>query len=66
MTVSTDPATDPELACHTPQFAPEADAVRDTATPAQAARRRRDLTDRTLLLGERHVSCVRTVTPTRR
>ncbi|MEV7211299.1 MULTISPECIES: NAD-dependent succinate-semialdehyde dehydrogenase [unclassified Streptomyces] len=52
MIVSTDPATGIELARHTPQSAEEVDGILDAVTEAQAAWRRRDITDRTPLLRE--------------
>ncbi|CAL9278276.1 Succinate semialdehyde dehydrogenase [NAD(P)+] Sad [Streptomyces sp. SudanB5_2050] len=52
MIVSTDPATGTELARYTPQSAEEVDGVLDAVADAQAAWRRRDITDRVPLLRE--------------
>ncbi|MFE6529267.1 MULTISPECIES: NAD-dependent succinate-semialdehyde dehydrogenase [Streptomyces] len=52
MIVSTDPATGTELARYAPQSAEEVDGILDAVAAAQAAWRRRDITDRTPLLRE--------------
>ncbi|MFI8193460.1 NAD-dependent succinate-semialdehyde dehydrogenase [Streptomyces sp. NPDC085946] len=52
MIVSTNPATGTELARYTPQSPQEVDGILDAAVSAQAAWRRRDVTDRTPLLRE--------------
>ncbi|MEU4896008.1 NAD-dependent succinate-semialdehyde dehydrogenase [Streptomyces sp. NPDC044780] len=52
MIISSNPATGAELARYQPQSDQEVDAVLDAAAHAQAAWRRRDITDRTPLLRE--------------
>ncbi|WP_217135067.1 NAD-dependent succinate-semialdehyde dehydrogenase [Streptomyces sp. AC558_RSS880] len=52
MIVSSNPATGTELARHTPHSPQEVDGFLDAAVSAQAAWRRRDVTDRTPLLRE--------------
>ncbi|WP_320775936.1 NAD-dependent succinate-semialdehyde dehydrogenase [Streptomyces sp. CRN 30] len=52
MIVSTDPATGTELARYAPQSAEEVDGILDAVAGAQAAWRRRDITDRVPLLRE--------------
>ncbi|SCF58991.1 NAD-dependent succinate-semialdehyde dehydrogenase [Streptomyces sp. Cmuel-A718b] len=52
MIVSTNPTTDVELARYTPQSPQEVNDILDAAASAQAAWRRRDITDRTSLLRE--------------
>ncbi|MFF9753188.1 NAD-dependent succinate-semialdehyde dehydrogenase [Streptomyces sp. NPDC014344] len=52
MIVSTDPANGTELARYTPQSAEEVDGILDAVAEAQAAWRRRDITDRVPLLRE--------------
>ncbi|MFC8419846.1 NAD-dependent succinate-semialdehyde dehydrogenase [Streptomyces sp. NPDC057236] len=52
MIVSSNPATGAELSRHTPHSPQEVDGILDAAASAQAAWRRRDVTDRTPLLRE--------------